>query len=117
MSHIAIVGSVYLRSEVERLERLGYAELPVVHFARAVLGTGDPALDCAVCQDVLPEHIEAELNNRPYQQWRAVRRHLDLCATCAADYLDLLEIALAAECGPLPRPDLAMDLSFLGQPD
>ncbi len=74
------------------------------------------APDCDACQAGLPEFIEAELNNRPGPDYHLIRYHLDLCPACAATYLDLLEIALLVEKGPLPRRSLALDLSFLDQP-
>ena len=115
--HRANTALAHLQSQVERLEWAGHSEAAAILFARAVLqtGAGDPALSCAACQTALPDHIEAELNHQPGPYYRAMRRHLDLCADCADVYLDLLEIALLAEGGPLPRPALRVDLSFLEQ--
>lgn len=102
----------HLQSVVERLEKTGHSGLTVTHFARAVLGVDDPELDCDACQIAIAEYIEAELNNRLDRRHHAIRRHLDLCSACAAIYVDLLEIALLAERGPLPRPDIDVDLTF-----
>ena len=113
MNQQPFAASAHLQSLVEGLEKTGRFGLSITHFARAVLGMDHPALDCDACQTAMPEYIEAELNNRLKQHYRAVRRHLDLCPACAALYVDLLEIALLAEQGSLPCPDIDVDLSFL----
>ena len=106
----------HLKSQAEYLEQMGCSNAATIHFARAVLGMHTTALACDACQDALPEQIESELNNLPGPDYRTIRHHLDLCTTCATAYIDLLEIALLAEEGSLPRSPLAVDLSFLEQP-
>ncbi|MBN1314531.1 MAG: hypothetical protein JXA42_03650 [Anaerolineales bacterium] len=99
-----------LKFHVERLDRLGCGDSPTIHFARALLGPAITGMDCDECQAALPEHIEAELNKRPYSSFYDVHHHLSNCGLCSEMYLDLLEIALLFEEGfelKLPSSDNA----------
>ena len=102
-----------LRAQLDRLGRACYQDSATIHFGRAILGMFASPLPCDICRDALPEQIEAELNNSPGPEYRQIRHHLDLCPECAKVYLELLETALLSEEGPLPRPSLTIDLSFL----
>ena len=115
MNHQQAGAAALLRSRLGTLEDQGHALASPVLFAHAILGTAAPLSTCQACRETLPEQIEAELNGRPGPAFRAVRRHLDLCPDCTAVYLDLLEIALLVEEGPLPRLSLVVDLSFLDE--
>lgn len=71
---------------------------------------------CALCQETLPDYIEAELNGQPVRHlYRKLAHHLDLCSSCGQVYIDLLELAIQAdtENNPLPDQAPALDLSFL----
>ncbi len=59
----------------------------------------------AACLAALPEYIQAEVAGEPVAKlYAAVKHHLDRCDTCAAEYADLLQVALAEQQGLLPRP-------------
>lgn len=117
MNHLPSLAHRKLRDQVEQLEQRSFSgSAAAVHFAHAVLGTSRTSLDCDSCQTALPQQIESELNNRPSPDYRRIRCHIDLCPACSEIYLDLLEVALLAEEGPLPGPSLPIDLSFLEPP-
>lgn len=105
-----------LHEMVNRSEFTGCLGTAPVHFARAVLNLRPAGVDCDVCGAALPGYVEAELNNSCGPLYRTVRHHIDLCPACCGLYLDLLEVALLAEEGPLPAPPLRIDLSFLEPP-
>lgn len=100
---------------IRHLEQHCLPDTSILRFARVLAGISSASTSCDVCQAVLPAYIEAELNNRPPGEYRDIRQHLEGCPTCAAAYLDLVEIALAAEEGSLPVPALPIDLSFLNR--
>jgi hypothetical protein len=116
LNHWSDTGSSRLKRGIEQLERCGCSDAPAIHFARVVLRAPAPGLSCHACEIALPEHIEAELNNRPGPGYRAIRHHLDFCPACTATYLALLETATIAEETSLPRPELPVDVSFLKRP-
>lgn len=102
-------GIALLKSQVERLERIGLRDSPSLHFARAVLGPAITIMDCDECQEALPEIIEAELNNQTGSYYYDVHHHLSNCRSCYTMYLDLLEIALLVEVGPWPQQPIMGD--------
>ncbi len=83
------------------------------HLARAVAGSPDPALTCEECRSQLPAFVDAEVGGLSASvRYPEIKRHLDLCAACAAEYQALLELALAEDSGAIvasaafPTPDL-----------
>ncbi|HEY4690882.1 MAG TPA: hypothetical protein VIK33_16340 [Anaerolineae bacterium] len=106
-------------ARLQRLrERLKTSAAPasMVHLARAVTGAEDPGLSHVEFQARLPRYVADEAGGLPVGRlYPDVTRHLDLCAGCEAEYLDLLEVALLEEEGALPAPaDIPKpDLSFL----
>lgn len=74
-----------------------------------VLAADEPApADCAAIAAQMPEFVAAELRGAAVAQlFPDVRRHLLVCAECAALHADLLELELGPEMAPLPAPDLA----------
>jgi len=88
----------------------------LLHLARAVAGVHDPAMTCDECCAQLPAYVDAEVGGLAAgQSYPEVKRHLDLCSECAAEYLDMLKLALAEDAGELPIPGgfPAPDLAFL----
>jgi hypothetical protein len=91
----------------------------LLHLARAVAGARDQAITCEECRAWLPSYVDAEIGGLPVGQlYPQVKRHLDLCADCQAEYLEMLELALVEDAGELPVPEAlpAPDLSFLPSP-
>lgn len=107
-----------LKQIQQQIDRQAGQPSGLVDLAHALAGT-DAALDaqaCDVWQALLPEYIEAEIKGEPARRrFPDVARHLEVCATCAETYVDLLELALASEEEPLPVPVPlpAIDLGFL----
>jgi hypothetical protein len=104
-------------------ERLPQVEstLPpeVAHLLRAVAGAPHDDLACEECQAWLPTYVDAEMGGLPVgTEYPEVKRHLDLCPICMAEYLELLGLAMEAEAGMLPTPlEFGQpDLSFLPMP-
>jgi hypothetical protein len=96
----------------------GQAALPseIEHLARAVRGLPDRDLRCRGREQWLPRYVQDEVDDLNVAAlYPRVRRHLDLCATCVAEYLELLDISLAGKRGELtvPTPFSRPDLSFL----
>lgn len=88
----------------------------LLHLARAVTGVHDPAMSCEECQAWLPTYVDAEVGDLAVGQlYPEVKQHLDLCSQCEAEYLEMLELALAEEAGALPAPEEfpAPSLAFL----
>ena len=88
----------------------------LLHLARAVAGMHDQTIACEDCRPQLPSYVDAEIGGLPVgQYYPQVKRHLDLCADCQAEYLDMLELALVEDAGELPVPKIipTPDLSFL----
>jgi hypothetical protein len=78
----------------------------LLHLARAMAGVDDPNMTCEACQSWLPSYVDAEIGGLPAaQEYPQVKRHLDLCADCEAEYVEMLELALAEDAGELPMPE------------
>lgn len=102
----------------DRLAGLDPTTVPdeLLHLARAVAGVHDPAMSCDECQAWLPTYVDAEIGGLAVGQlYPDVKRHLDLCPVCEAEYLEMLELALAEDAGELPVPERfpVPDLAFL----
>ncbi len=72
----------------------------------------------AQCLADLPSYVGAELEDAPVARlYPVVQHHLDWCEECAAQYVELLEVALADMNDALPKPRVlpSADLSFLTQ--
>jgi hypothetical protein len=97
----------------ERLPRVGSSLPPeVAHLLRAVADAPPDELSCEECQAWIPTYVDAEMGGLPVgTEYPEVKRHLDLCPLCMAEYLELLELSMEAEAGMLPTP-----LEF-GQPN
>ena len=103
----------------DRLDDLDPHAVPddLLHLIRAVTGARDPALTCEECQAWLPSYVDAEVGGLAVGQlYPHIKRHLELCTTCEAVYLEMLELAEAEEAGILPSFDESPepDLAFLG---
>ena len=88
-----------------RLAGLDPATVPgeLLHLARAVAGVHDRTITCEKCQAQLPSYVDAEVGGLPVgQYYPQVKRHLDLCADCEVEYLEMLELALVEDAGELP---------------
>ena len=88
----------------------------LLHLARAVTGVHDQTVTCEECRAQLLFYVDAEVGGLAVGQlYPQVKRHLDLCADCGAEYLEMLELALVEDAGELPVPEAlpAPDLSFL----
>jgi hypothetical protein len=88
----------------------------VLQLARAVAGVRDSTMTCEECQSWLPAYVDAEVGGLTVgQMYPEVKRHLDLCPDCEAEYLEMLELALAEDAGELSVPDKlpVPDLTFL----
>lgn len=102
----------------EALQRRG-ATLPreFVRLADAVWNEAEEGH--TECLTALPRYVSAEVDGaRMAALYPSVKHHLDRCNTCAAHYIDLLEVALADLSDQLPQPEYmpAPDLSFLPEP-
>lgn len=86
----------------------------VAHLLAVVEGAASE-MSCDECRSWLPVYVEAEVSGFDVgQQYPEVRRHLDLCAECEAEYVDLLDSTLdemSADWSDIPVPP--PDLSFL----
>ncbi len=94
------------------------AKLPpeIEHLIRASRGLADGDFKCSEAELWLPRYIQDEVDDLNVAAlYPRLRRHLNLCATCVAEYLDLLDIALASKRGELSVPPWISppDLSFL----
>jgi hypothetical protein len=101
-----------------RLDGLDASTVPaeLLHLARAVAGVHDQTIMCEDCRPQLPSYVDAEIGGLPVEQlYPQVKRHLDLCADCEGEYLEMLELALVEDARELPVPIMvpAPDLSFL----
>jgi hypothetical protein len=88
----------------------------LLHLARAVAGVHDQTITCEECRAWLPSYVDDEVGGLPMgQSYPQVKRHLDLCADCEAEYLEMLELALVEDAGELPVPKIIPTpvLSFL----
>jgi len=91
-------------------------DTPAVRLARALAGVRLPPGECTACLERLPDYVDAEIMGQSgAAAWREIRHHLLLCAGCAEDYVDLLEMVwLVAQDGlPPDSPKPTPDLSFL----
>jgi hypothetical protein len=105
----------------DRLTRSEPTEAPdeILHLARAVAGVPDSQMTHEECRSWLPAYVDAEIGGLAVGEiYLEVKRHLDLCRECEAEYLDMLELAIAEDTGQLPVPETfpASDLSFLPMP-
>jgi hypothetical protein len=96
----------------------GPATLPpeIEHLIHALRGWPDGDLSCSEVRSWLPRYVQDEADDLDVAVlYPRVRRHLDLCATCVAEYLDLLDIALVSKRGELQVPPWISppDLTFL----
>ncbi|HZQ08037.1 MAG TPA: hypothetical protein VFD70_15750 [Anaerolineae bacterium] len=92
--------------------------LPIaaISLGHAVWHVRPPAYTHAVVLDQLPTFIEAELERRATAvEFRELKHHLLVCASCVKIYLDLLHIAELEAHHSLPRPSTRPnpDLTFL----
>lgn len=86
----------------ERLGGTDMSHIPaeVLHLARAVAGVEDPVMTCETCQEWLPTYVDDEISGLDVATLHPdVKRHLDLCADCAPEYLEMLDWGLAEEAG------------------
>jgi hypothetical protein len=102
----------------DRLAGLDPGRVPdgLLHLARAVVGIHDPTMTCDECRTWLPAYVDAEVGGLAVGWlYPEVKRHLDLCSECEAEYLEILELALAEDAGELPVPQgvPVPDLAFL----
>lgn len=102
----------------ERLSGTDMSHIPaeVLHLARAVAGVEDPVMTCETCQEWLPTYVDDEISGLDVAKLHPdVKRHLDLCADCAPEYLEMLDWGLAEEAGwqSAPVSVSTPDLSFL----
>jgi len=95
--------------------------LPAEKLARAILGEGSTDLSHEECRAVLPAYVDAEMGGeRVANKFPRVKRHLDVCEGCSAQYAELLEVALAEQAGEIPvsavvpQPDLTFLLDLPG---
>ena len=87
-----------------------------IPLVRAILGLPDDGMTCDECRAWLPTYVDAEIGDISGQPRHfPVKRHLLLCADCAAAYAELLDLALAEEQGGIPHPAYypEPDLHFL----
>jgi hypothetical protein len=92
---------------------------PVEKLARAVLGESGADLSHEECLAALPTYVDAEVAGEPIaQNFPRVKRHLDACEECSAQYAELLQMTLAEQSGEIPMPLAipAPDLAFLSPP-
>lgn len=92
----------------DRLAELDPAMIPdeLLNLARAMTSVEAPEVSCEACQAWLPSYVDAEIAGLPAaEEYPAVQRHLNLCADCEAEYLAMLELAVAEEAGELPVPE------------
>lgn len=99
-----------------RLENSDEVDNPLLHLARAVAGVKDSTMSCEECELWLPSYVDEEVAGmKVADEYPEVKRHLDLCDSCAATYVEMLELALAEEAGEVIVPDSipSPDLGFL----
>jgi len=110
-------------------EQLGRADVPntpstssgqvpqeVLHLVRAVAGVEDSGMTCEACEASLLSYVDDEIGGLDVARlYPDVKRHLDLCADCMNEYVQMLEWGLAedAEWQPVDVPIPTPDLSFL----
>ncbi|CAG0935150.1 hypothetical protein TFLX_03982 [Thermoflexales bacterium] len=90
----------------------------LAHLAHAVLGDADSHLSHARALAQLPSYIADEITGLPVSTlYPDIKRHLDLCPDCEAEYVDLLDLAQQEAAGELLKPAQVPhpDLSFLPQ--
>jgi len=88
----------------------------LLHLARFMAQVPEPQMTHDECQEWLPNYIEAEIGGLVVGKlYPKVKRHLELCGECAADYIQMLEWAQEAESIQLPKGVQIPppDLSFL----
>lgn len=91
----------------DRMAGLDPDALPedILHLARAVAGVRDPTVTCEECRDQLPTYVDAEIGGLAVGPlYSQIKRHLELCPDCEAEYLELLDLAGVEDAGELPIP-------------
>lgn len=96
------------------------APVKSVAYLFAVLDSADSGMTCDECRSWLPAYVEAEVSGYDVaQRYPKVRAHLDFCADCEREYVELLDSTLEemeSEWAnvPIPPPDLSFlpPLSF-----
>ncbi len=96
-------------------------ELPptVAKLARAVLGESDADLSHEECLAAIPTYVNAEMAGEHIaKKFPRVKRHLDTCEECSAQYTELLQVTLAEQAGAILVPSAipSPNLDFLLQP-
>lgn len=98
----------------ERLAQANGLPAGVASLVRAVIGRRDQAIVCEECRAELPSYVEAEVGGLPIgQRYPQVKHHLETCAECEAEYVIILQLALAEEAAlsaapaRLPSPNLS----------
>jgi len=78
---------------------------PVEKLARAVLGESDADLSHEECLAALPTYVDAEMaGERIADKFQRIKRHLDVCEECSAQYAELLQVTLAEQADEIPVP-------------
>jgi hypothetical protein len=117
----------YAKEQEARLQhlrnRLADADLATMPsellcLAQAVAGVEDQEMTCDECRAWLPSYVDAEVGGLAVGGYPEVKRHLDLCSDCEAEYLEILELALVEDAGELPEAGAlpVPDLAFLPTP-
>lgn len=85
------------------------------HLASAVLNESDDQLSHQDCIVALPAYVDAEIEGlRVANEFPLVKRHLAMCAECADQYAQLLELTLAEQSRQIPTVSLPVpNLAFL----
>ncbi len=103
----------------QKLMQASKASLAARHLAHAILNESEPEWIGAHCLDDLPMYVEAEIAGMALAEVYAdIKRHLDLCEDCGAEYVEELQLAMDEEAGAIPSASLIpqFDFSFLPQP-
>jgi hypothetical protein len=109
------------QDKLRRAWRERTAQIPprLVRLGRAVWDEGDDKAAHKECVAALPAFVSAEVEGqRVAELYPETQRHLDRCSSCAAQYVDLLQVAMADVGNALPHPGVvpAPNLSFLTPP-
>jgi hypothetical protein len=107
-----------LQNKLRRALRERRVPVPpeIARLGKALWDEEDDALGHEECITALPAFVTAEADGlRVAELYPDIKRHLDRCDNCAAQYVDLLQLALAQVGDALPQPVAvpAPDLSFL----
>jgi hypothetical protein len=99
-----------LRDQGNRLSPL------LLKLALAAVGESENALTHQECIAALPAYVDTEVEGeRVAEKFHRVKRHLDTCDSCSAQYVELLEVTLAQQAGQIHVPVTipVPDLTFL----